>query len=324
MKKLIVLVVFVLIIWWFLLFAKNKNINNNQNHEVNNIWNSESFDDSATWETDKVNSNLNIESLIRDNNLEGCTKLADKKSINYCKDSINMRLALENRDFKYCDAIKSSISRVACRKKLDEYFLSRNDCEKIRDISVKNKCSLNSAIDNGENIKKEDCLNVIDINDKTKCLNYYYYNSAIKNVNNTDLNSCNSITNTIYKQNCIAFINKRIQDNSKKTEITSILNNSVNSKNKEVVDVCKVSTNLQELNICLKKEYTKLAVKTKTISYCNNLPNSDLIKSCKSEFVWMSDLEIFKQAKNDKNPALCDKLSDSLSISQCKQIVWWK
>ena len=100
-----------------------------------------------SWEWD---ANI-LEKALKSNKIEDCMEIKNISLAQWCKDTINIQLALENKDETKCDWVSDVKKKESCKATFSneddkKYFQDAIDtsnialCEKIKNISMKNQC----------------------------------------------------------------------------------------------------------------------------------------------------------------------------------------
>lgn len=131
----------------------------------------------TTWENDADILN----NALENNKIDTCSKIKNISLQEWCMDSINIKLALENKDKTKCDWIFDIKKKESCKatfskeddKKYFEQAISEWSiiwCGKIKNISMKNQC--NDTLIFKESIQSKDknkCLRILNESLKNDC-----------------------------------------------------------------------------------------------------------------------------------------------------------
>ena len=261
-----------------------------------------------------------VNEIIAKKDVKLCASILDSAQKIFCINQINYNLAVEMGDYKYCALIRGSNMKNKCKEYLDKYFESNGKCDSITDANKKSICKMEDKLSNNQQVDQKTCSTITSVADKNKCFDYYYYNIVANNPSITSQAGCDVILNPTDKKNCYQLIDAR---KTKTTEAKETLGVKVDgSKNIPALEKkCAWVIGGKWKDDCLEKEYSKIAVEKKDITYCDVIVNSESAQGCKNYYHGLSDLEYFKNAKNNKDVSQCNNIQDELSKKQCITIV---
>ena len=160
-------------------------------------------------------------------NIKLCLKIDSENLRNSCKDSLNYALSIKDKDVSFCDKIVDELKMEECRKYIifgkAKEQKEPNVCNELKDsASCKDDFNMNIALRNMDVFlcnkivqedKKNSCLSDVvpiasvlqdDINlceilvdNKEKCMDYFYYYKSID-----DKQLCEKISEESLKDSC--------------------------------------------------------------------------------------------------------------------------
>lgn len=330
MKKFIIIILVVVSLVWFVVFRSwpKKKVNIQDKNIETTTWSTAedtasgsdtwSGSDTASGSADKV---VDVSAILDSWNIEWCKQLKWIEAEN-CADSIYYEKWTANNSADDCNKITNPLRKKQCLVIVSSALVSsattEEDCKKIADPIKSKECSLKLKVSSSKWVSNISECTSTDKVLELWCKDTFYFNQIVGWISK-DINTCNNISNTRLKADCIDFYNKSSNANKLSSQASDAL------KKWDVVTAskltCQAQTSWGGVDLCLARELTAQWAKTWDVTVCDSIKDAKSAAYCKTN-VWVANARnIFDEAMKAKDPSKCAEISDAKYAAQCKKIV---
>jgi len=267
-----------------------------------------------------ANDSSSMADALRSGNINDCDEITwDKELKQKCIDNLIYAASIHSNDETECKKIQNDILKQQCY----------------------NKVYLNVAVDEQS---LEICDNISDAVIKKLCNSQVH---ALLARNSSDINSCNEIDSGYLRDNCQDnyylkssaeshddnTCNNIKDPNSKQQCIETVKNNIAvieankiaiknrsNRTTQDLMDICNSLSGDRAIK-CKDMVYPKLAMEEKDISYCDKISDSILASKCKEQNNQNIDQYFIRQAIASNDISFCEKISSEIIQTTCKNSI---
>lgn len=320
MKKLFI-VIFILLwaglgLWWFFSWGKEslESWSNDSKQKIGTIAPSTYEEILAENEKEKQRDSELYNKAISSRNSKLCEGIESISKKNECRDSLIAIQAEWSGSLETCNTIINPDTATACRDIVAKNQASKTEnkafCKNVSDPALGQSCReeideklLTKAIESG-NITREFC-NTLEQKYIQNCLwNISKSNDTnlyTKALSSGNINNCTSISDEKLRSTC---------------RDTILLKQALNTNS---MAYCNMMQDPEKKDYCLshietKNESTlfKEYITTLNLDGCKNLTDINLKNRC-------NDMVVLSLARNNKDPGLCQTLSNTGMIAMCER-----